>query len=74
MFRKIRPNNLDKINRLQSMKKHPIGGIGERDSRINKLINKLYNRKEQTWVYEKKNDGRDGERRRKSERTQDTNG
>ena len=50
MFRKIRSNNLDKINRLQSMKKLPIGGIGERDSRINKLINKLYNRKEQTWV------------------------
>ena len=36
MFRKIRPNNLDKINRLQSMKKMPIGAIGERDSRINK--------------------------------------
>ena len=46
MFRKIRPNNLDKINRLQSMKKLPIGAMGERDSRINKLINKLYNRKE----------------------------
>ena len=43
MFRKIRPNNLDKINRLQSMKKHPIGGIGERDSRINRLINNKYN-------------------------------
>ena len=27
------------------MKKHPIGAIGERDVRINKLINKLYNRK-----------------------------
>ena len=40
MFRKIRPNNLDKINRLQSMKKLPIGAMGERDSRINKLINK----------------------------------
>ena len=50
MLRKIKPNNLSKINKLQSMKKHPIGGIGERDSRINKLINKLYNRKEQTWV------------------------
>jgi hypothetical protein len=48
MFRKIRTNNLDKINRLQSMKKYPIGGMGKRDSRINKLINKLYNRKEQT--------------------------
>ena len=45
MFRKIRPNILDKINRLQSMKKHPIGAIGKRDVRINKLINKLYNRK-----------------------------
>jgi len=50
MFRKIRPNNLDKINKLQSMKRHPIGAMGEKDSRINKLINKLYNRKEQTWV------------------------
>ena len=48
MFRKIKSNNLNKINRLQSMKNHPIGAIGERDSRINKLINKLYNRKEQT--------------------------
>ncbi len=46
MLRKIKPNNLSKINKLQSMKKHPIGAIGERDSRINKLINKLYNRKE----------------------------
>jgi hypothetical protein len=46
MFRKIRPNNLDKINKLQSMKTHPIGAIGKRDVRINKLINKLYNRKE----------------------------
>jgi len=46
MFRKIRPNNLDKINRLQSMKAHPIGARGKRDFRINKLINKLYNRKE----------------------------
>ena len=46
MFRKIRPNNLDKINRLQSMKVHPVGAIGKRDVRINKLINKLYNRKE----------------------------
>ena len=46
MFRKIRPNNLDKINRLQSMKTHPVGVIGKRDVRINKLISKLYNRKE----------------------------
>ena len=28
------------------MKRHPIGAMGEKDSRINKLINKLYNRKE----------------------------
>ena len=53
MFRKIRPNNLDKINRLQSMKKHPIGGIGGKDARINKLINKLYNRKELRWKKKK---------------------
>jgi hypothetical protein len=46
MFRKIRPNNLDKINKLQSMKIHPVGVIGKRDVRINKLISKLYNRKE----------------------------
>jgi|TARA_R100001163_G_scaffold11284_1_gene10355 hypothetical protein len=45
MFRKIRQNNLDKINRLQSMKTHPIGAIDKKDVRINKLINKLYNRK-----------------------------
>jgi|TARA_B100001093_G_scaffold203183_1_gene195229 hypothetical protein len=50
MLRKIKPDNLDKINRLQSMKKMPIGAIGKKDVRINKLINKLYNRKEQTWV------------------------
>ena len=69
MFRKIRPNNLDKINRLQSMKRHPIGAMGERDSRINKLINKLYNRKEQTWVARKRiaNDGRNGERQWRKE-------
>ena len=30
------------------MKTHPVGVIGKRDVRINKLINKLYNRKEQT--------------------------
>jgi hypothetical protein len=45
MFRKIRPNILDKINRLQSMKNFKLGAIGKRDVRINKLINKLYNRK-----------------------------
>ena len=50
MFRKIKQNNLDKINKLQSMKVHPVGVIGKRDVRINKLISKLYNRKEQTWV------------------------
>ena len=50
MFREIKASILDKINRLQSMKKHPIGAIGKRDVRINKLINKLYNRKEQPWV------------------------
>ena len=48
MFRKIKSNNLDKINILQSMKTMPIGAIGKRDVRINKLINKLYNRKEKT--------------------------
>ena len=48
MFRKIKQNNLDKINKLQSMKVNPVGAIGKRDVRINKLINKLYNRKEQT--------------------------
>ena len=47
MFRKIRSNNLDKINRLQSMKTYPIGARGKRDVRINKLIHKLYNRKEE---------------------------
>jgi len=46
MFRKIKQNNLDKINKLQSMKVHPVGVIGKRDVRINKLISKLYNRKE----------------------------
>ena len=28
------------------MKVHPVGVIGKRDVRINKLISKLYNRKE----------------------------
>jgi hypothetical protein len=55
MFRKIRPNNLDKINRLQSMKKLPIGAMGERDLRINKLINKLYNRKEENGKIQESN-------------------
>ena len=45
MFRRIKPNNLDKINRLQSMKTYPIGARGKKDVRINKLIHKLYNRK-----------------------------
>jgi hypothetical protein len=55
MFRKIRPNNLDKINRLQSMKKLPIGAMGKRDLRINKLINKLYNRKEENGKIQESN-------------------
>ena len=55
MFRKIRLNNLDKINRLQSMKKLPIGAMGERDLRINKLINKLYNRKEENGKIQESN-------------------
>jgi hypothetical protein len=55
MFRKIRPNNLDKINRLQSMKKLPIGAMGERDLRISKLINKLYNRKEENGKIQESN-------------------
>ncbi len=55
MFKKIRPNNLDKINRLQSMKKLPIGAMGERDLRISKLINKLYNRKEENGKIQESN-------------------
>jgi hypothetical protein len=55
MFRKIKPNNLDKINRLQSMKKLPIGAMGKRDLRINKLINKLYNRKEENGKIQESN-------------------
>jgi hypothetical protein len=55
MFRKIKPNNLDKINRLQSMKKLPIGAMGERDLRISKLINKLYNRKEENGKIQESN-------------------
>ena len=44
-FREIKPHILDRINKLQSMKKLPIGAIGKRDARINKLIHKLYQRK-----------------------------
>ena len=45
-FRKIKSFVLDRINKLQCMKTLPIGGIGKRDVRINKLIHKLYQRKE----------------------------
>ena len=55
MFRKIKQNNLDKINKLQSMKTHPVGVIGKRDVRINKLINKLYNRKEENGKIQENN-------------------
>ena len=44
-FRKIKTHVLNRINKLQSMKVLPIGAMGERDVRINKLINKLYQRK-----------------------------
>jgi hypothetical protein len=45
-FRKIKPYILDRINKLQCMKTLPIGAIGKKDVRINRLINKLYQRKE----------------------------
>ena len=45
-FRKIKPRILARINKLQSMKTLPIGAIGKRDVRINRLIHKLYQRKE----------------------------
>jgi hypothetical protein len=45
-FRKIKSSVLDRINKLQCMKTLPIGTIGKRDVRINKLIHKLYQRKE----------------------------
>ena len=45
-FRKIKPCILDRINKLQCMKTLPIGAIGKRDVRINRLIHKLYQRKE----------------------------
>ena len=44
-FRKIKPHILSRICKLQDMKTLPIGAIGERDVRINKLIHKLYQRK-----------------------------
>ena len=45
-FRKIKSSILDRINKLQCMKNLPIGAIGKRDVRINRLIHKLYQRKE----------------------------
>ena len=45
IFRKIIKKNLNRISKLQSMKTHPIGVIGKKDVRINKLIDKLYKRK-----------------------------
>jgi hypothetical protein len=45
-FRKIKAHILNRINKLQSMKILPIGAIGKRDVRINRLIHKLYQRKE----------------------------
>ena len=45
-FRKIKPYILDRIDKLQCMKNLPIGAIGKRDVRINRLIHKLYQRKE----------------------------
>ena len=44
-FRKIKTHVLNRINKLQLMKTLPIGAMGERDARINKLIHKLYQRK-----------------------------
>jgi|TARA_R110002012_G_scaffold24613_1_gene82081 hypothetical protein len=46
-FRKIKSSILNRINKLQYMKTFPIGAIGKRDVRINKLIHKLYQRKEE---------------------------
>ena len=45
-FRKIKPCILDRINKLQCMKTLPTGAIDKRDVRINRLIHKLYQRKE----------------------------
>ena len=45
-FRKIKSSILDRINKLQCMKTLPIGAIGKRDVRINRLINKSYQREE----------------------------
>ena len=44
-FREIKPHILNRICKLQLMKTLPIGAMGERDARINKLIHKLYQRK-----------------------------
>ena len=51
-FRKIKPHILDRICKLQSMKTLPIGAIGKRDVRINRLIHKLYQKKEETHEME----------------------
>jgi len=45
-FRKIKPYILDRIDKLQCMKNLLIGAIGKRDVRINRLIHKLFQRKE----------------------------
>ena len=44
-FRKIKTHVLNRINKLQLMKTLPIGAIGKKDVKINKLIHKLYQRK-----------------------------
>ena len=43
-FRKIKAHILNRINKLQSMKTLPIGAIGKKDVRINRLIQRLYSR------------------------------
>ena len=44
-FREIKPHILARICKLQYMKTLPIGAIGKRDVRINRLIHKLYQKK-----------------------------
>jgi len=44
-FREIKPHILNRICKLQLMKALPIGAMGERDARINRLIHKLYQKK-----------------------------
>jgi len=51
-FRKIKPHILARICKLQSMKTLPIGAIGKKDVRINRLIHKLYQKKEETHEVE----------------------